>query len=552
MTVPLRNEAIEKTEDSTTRTPLAQSYINLPEDMSDRNQGESPPPGYWDIVAGDGDAAENSQRDEEANSNVDVDVEVERMGRVLSAALQFARAEPRENVSKKPMRRCIVALPQHQQGRKHGNTPGKEEEEEEEECVQFVRAYAKELNERSVPMTEFLAFVDGLNILSSLSMASSSSFSSSPSLSSTLDLVREASSHPPLVRTYLALANDIYFAPRGLEASVLQLRHLLDTASSSSSLSSSGIEGAKAKEDKTVAKICESVRKAEAKGVYEGNEKERAAALEPFAEALVWEHLPGVSEHVLRIVEDQEKDTTTTMAKDKTNTGSASSSGGRNQNDCENGGGGDTGLANGPTTTTTTTLSYEEEKRRIKAQKRELRAEYERARKTLKEQKNDGGGGSGGSGKEKEKELTDARASYEAERKELLDIEKERKAERRAEKKEKEKQGKKKDKKRESAGDERGEFGGVWLVVRDWEGGSDNENADEDGDTGGSTKEEKEERKKQKEREKRERKERKEREKEEKAKENLDEDGNPKKKEKDWTEEIIWTVVKHSLGLGFL
>ncbi|KAJ9668476.1 hypothetical protein H2201_001524 [Coniosporium apollinis] len=80
--------------------------------------------------------------------------------------------------------------------------------------IPFARAYSKALHAHGISSTKFVAFLDGLNIVSSASPADLSS--------------PEPSDSQPLALAYLSRANAAFFAPRGLQVRLATLSAIID------------------------------------------------------------------------------------------------------------------------------------------------------------------------------------------------------------------------------------------------------------------------------------------------------------------------------------
>ncbi|KAF9636166.1 hypothetical protein BFW01_g7061 [Lasiodiplodia theobromae] len=151
---------------------------------------------------------------------------------VLEVALQWAHpawcdGDRKEPVSTAPLGRP-VALPQRSGANSSSNGERKDGNGEEtttadvpspDDVLAFARAYAPALQDHGVPPPLFVAFLDGLNAVCQAARAPAS-------LSSETD--DDDGTDLELVETYLARANALFFAHRGLLARVVDIDGLLD------------------------------------------------------------------------------------------------------------------------------------------------------------------------------------------------------------------------------------------------------------------------------------------------------------------------------------
>ncbi|KAB2575585.1 hypothetical protein DBV05_g5758 [Lasiodiplodia theobromae] len=198
---------------------------------------------------------------------------------VLEVALQWAHpawcdGDRKEPVSTAPLGRP-VALPQRSGANSSSNGERKDGNGEEtttadvpspDDVLAFARAYAPALQDHGVPPPLFVAFLDGLNAVCQAARAPAS-------LSSETD--DDDGTDLELVETYLARANALFFAHRGLLARVVDIDGLLDDVLRLSNRAN--VRGALA-----------------ADVTREGlTERERVDALDPWVETrLVWDGLP--------------------------------------------------------------------------------------------------------------------------------------------------------------------------------------------------------------------------------------------------------------------
>ncbi|KAJ9648223.1 hypothetical protein H2199_001076 [Coniosporium tulheliwenetii] len=123
-------------------------------------------------------------------------------GQLLDQALQFARHQP------DPDARC------HSRTSLPFTLSPEEPELSNQTTIPFARAYSKALHAHGISSTKFVAFLDGLNIVSSASPADLSS--------------PEPSDSQPLALAYLSRANAAFFAPRGLQVRLATLSAIID------------------------------------------------------------------------------------------------------------------------------------------------------------------------------------------------------------------------------------------------------------------------------------------------------------------------------------
>jgi hypothetical protein len=127
---------------------------------------------------------------------------------MLSQALEFVRHEPDANMQYAPHLNRPIAIPDE-------GGPGRSADE----TAQFIWAYSHVLLSHSVKSSEFLDFMDGLNVLLNITNTSTNDLLHGP-------LRGNVSSS--IVQDYLRCANEAYFAPRALRISVLTQSALLD------------------------------------------------------------------------------------------------------------------------------------------------------------------------------------------------------------------------------------------------------------------------------------------------------------------------------------
>jgi hypothetical protein len=127
---------------------------------------------------------------------------------MLSQALEFVRYEPDANMQYARHLNRPIAIPDE-------GGPGRSADE----TAQFLSAYPHVLSSHSVKSSEFLDFLDGLNVLLKITNTSTNDLLHGP-------LRGNASSS--ILQDYLRGANEAYFAPRALRISVLTQSALLD------------------------------------------------------------------------------------------------------------------------------------------------------------------------------------------------------------------------------------------------------------------------------------------------------------------------------------
>ncbi|EOD50069.1 hypothetical protein UCRNP2_3162 [Neofusicoccum parvum UCRNP2] len=198
---------------------------------------------------------------------------------VLEVALQWAHPAYHAGDRKEPvaggdagLARPVVVPQVNVAAPRDSGEEGEEDGDEEEgaygpaNILAFSRAYATALQAHGVSLPIFIAFLDGLNAVCHAARAPASDDDRSPDAPEP-DL--------SLVETYLARANALFFASRGLLIRVVDVDGLLDDVIR---LSASR----------------RSLRDALAGDVTSpaATERERVEALDPWVEKLVWEGLP--------------------------------------------------------------------------------------------------------------------------------------------------------------------------------------------------------------------------------------------------------------------
>ncbi|KAL1631193.1 hypothetical protein SLS56_004440 [Neofusicoccum ribis] len=198
---------------------------------------------------------------------------------VLEVALQWAHPAYHAGDRKEPvaggdagLARPVVVPQVNVAALRDGGEEGEEDGDDEEgaygpaNVLAFSRAYATALQAHGVSLPIFIAFLDGLNAVCHAARAPASDDDRSPDAPEP-DL--------SLVETYLARANALFFASRGLLIRVVDVDGLLDDVIR---LSASR----------------RSLRDALAGDVTSpaATERERVEALDPWVEKLVWEGLP--------------------------------------------------------------------------------------------------------------------------------------------------------------------------------------------------------------------------------------------------------------------
>ncbi|KAF2758553.1 hypothetical protein EJ05DRAFT_354823 [Pseudovirgaria hyperparasitica] len=118
---------------------------------------------------------------------------------ILEQALSFTLTEPDPDVQRAPELSRKIAIPPS--SLVNGST-------------QFLRAYSKALNFHAINPEQFAAFIDGLNVICRLEGFSSEN-------------AAEFDNSECLLASYLAGANEGFFAPRGLKVRLSDLRSLL-------------------------------------------------------------------------------------------------------------------------------------------------------------------------------------------------------------------------------------------------------------------------------------------------------------------------------------
>ncbi|KAF2128139.1 hypothetical protein P153DRAFT_294384, partial [Dothidotthia symphoricarpi CBS 119687] len=140
---------------------------------------------------------------------------------LLNQALQFASHKPDSDVQHAPRWTRCIAIPQETVP-KHKGKMISSSYDTANKSAQFVRAYAKPLHIRSIRPAEFVEFLDGLSMMCEASGASDG------------DLLPGSSgmnTNQSIVDDYIKRANDTFFAPRGLKASLRSFSTLITTLS---------------------------------------------------------------------------------------------------------------------------------------------------------------------------------------------------------------------------------------------------------------------------------------------------------------------------------